>query len=303
MKLRQVIIVIIGISLVVVSFISMGILGGMKEAPLKAERPVVKKYVKTAPVVYTNVKTEILAFGRVRTAQSLDLIAEVSGRMSEGSVRLKEGQRFKKGDLLFKIDDEEARLNLQSQKSNFLRDLAAILPDMKIDFSENFATWEEYFNSIDLERSLPELPKFKSQKEKTFLATKNIYSNFYTIKSQESKLKKHRFYAPFSGNIYSVNLQSGSFVNPGSNIAKLIRPNQLELKVDVGAAEIDWIDLGSSATVYSDDGKSWVGKVTRVGEFINQNTQSIDVFIAIQANDNKLYDGQFFTGRNALQSD
>ncbi len=47
-----------------------------------------------------------MAFGRVQTAQSLDLLSEVSGRMFEGQVRLKEGQNFRKGTLLFYIDDE-----------------------------------------------------------------------------------------------------------------------------------------------------------------------------------------------------
>ena len=174
-----------------------------------------------------------------------------------------------------------------------MRDVAAILPDMKIDFADNAPAWENYFKKIDLKKDLPELPNYKSDKEKTFLATKNIYSNYYSIKSQEAKLRKHSFYAPFSGNIYSVNLQSGSYVNPGSNIAKLIRSDKLELKVDVDAREINWIKLGSQATIYSDEGMAWNATVTRIGEFVNQNTQSIDVFLTIDQNENRLFDGQF----------
>ncbi|MBL6448875.1 efflux RND transporter periplasmic adaptor subunit [Fulvivirga sp. 29W222] len=293
MKLRQVVIIGIGLFLLIGSFLLSGILGGMKDPP-KVETPVeVKKYVKTEPVAYKSIKTEIEAFGRVRTAESLDMIAEVSGRMSGGAVPLKEGQSFKKGTLLYKIDDTETRLNLQSQKSTFLKDLAAILPDIKIDFSDNYSAWENYFNSIDLNKSLPKLPEYKSNKEKTFLATKNIFSSFYSIKSAEAHLRKYRFYAPFNGTISIVNLQSGSYVNPGNNIGKLLRSDKLELRVDVATSDIDWIEIGSPARVVSESGHEWSGMVTRIGEFVNQQTQSIDVFISIVAGKNRMYDGEY----------
>lgn len=294
MKLRQVLIVATGLGLLGISLYLSGVLSSMKEPPEKKVIPKIKKYAKTATVNYTNLNTEIQAFGRVRTAESLDMIAEVSGRMMPGSVPLKEGQNFKRGALLYRIDDEEARLNLQSQKSNFLRDVAAVLPDLKVDYPGSFDQWNNFYKGIRLDKGLPELPQFKSDKEKTFLATQNIFSNYYTIKSAEARLKKYRFYAPFAGNIYSLNLQKGSFVNAGSNIGRIIRSDKLELKVDVEASEIGWIELGSEAIVYSESGEQWNGKVIRIGDFVNQNTQSIDVFIAIEpVEGQKMFDGQF----------
>ena len=269
-------------------------LSAQKEEPKKETPPEIKKYVQTQPVKYSDITTEVVAFGRVRTAESLDLIAEVPGRMFQGNVLLKEGQKFNKGALLFRIDNTEAKLNIQAQKSNFLRDLAAILPDFKIDFSGNYPAWESYFRSIDIEKSLPKLPAHSSGQEKTFLATKNIYSTYYAIKSAEANLRKYHFYAPFAGNISIVNLQSGSFVNPGNNIGKILRSNKLELKVAVETKDISWITRGEPVKISSEDGLGqWTGIITRIGEFVNQNTQSIDVFIAIERNDFALYDGQY----------
>ncbi|TRX59575.1 efflux RND transporter periplasmic adaptor subunit [Fulvivirga sp. M361] len=295
MNLRQIIIVVIGLVILVGSVALSGMLSKMKEPPKKEEPKEIRKYVKTQPVKYDEVQTNIVAFGRVRTAEMLDLIAEVSGRMTSGSKPLKEGQRFFKGDLLFKIDDTEARLQLQSKKSDFLRDLAAILPDMKIDFSDNYEAWERYFQSIELDKNLPELPNYKSSKEKTFIATKSIFSNYYSIKSDEANLRKHRYYAPFSGNISTVDLQSGSFVNPGNNIGKFIRSDKLELKVDVDSKDIEWVQLGGDVSITSEGGNQWNGVVNRIGEYVNPETQSIDVFIAIARGERRLYDGQYLT--------
>lgn len=297
MKSRQLIIVGVGTLILAGAFFASGILGGMKESPQMQRPPEVKKYVKTQPVKYSEIPTEVVAFGRVRTAESLDLIAEVSGRMFSGNVSLKEGQTFNKGVLLYQIDDTEARLNLQSQKSNFLKDLAAILPDLKVDFSDNYEKWSTYFNSIDLNKSLPELPEYKSSKEKTFLATKNIFSTYYSIKSAEANLRKYKFYAPFDGTISSINLQAGSFVNPGNNIGKILRSDKLEIKVDVPADQIHWIEKGAPASISAENGVAWTGVITRIGEFVNQTTQSIDVHIAVQTKEDRLYDGQYLEAK------
>lgn len=295
MEKRQFIIIIIAIGVLVASYAVSGWLGSLKEEPVVRKPPAIKKFVETAPVIYTNLKTDVISYGRVENAQSLDLISEVSGRMTQGSVRLKEGQRFSKGDLLFYIDDEEASLNLKAQKSNFLRDLAGILPDFKVDFNSNYEVWKAYFNKLDTDKKFPSLPETKSEKEKTFLATKGIYSTYYTIKSAESRLQKHRYYAPFSGSLMEVAMQSGSYVNQGTRIGKILRTGVHELKVSVETKDIPWIQVGSPVQIYSEESQQgWDGEVTRISDYVNQNTQSVDVFVSIFSNGQKIYDGQFF---------
>ena len=294
MKLRKVIIVGSALGILIGSFALSNFLSSQKEPPKKKEVKISLKHVKTTPVQYKDISTEVEAFGRVRTSESLDLIAEKAGKMVQGRVRLKEGQKFSKGDLLFQIDDTEAGLNLQAEKSNFLRDLAAILPDLKIDFPQSYVKWEKYFMSIDLDKKLPKLPEYKTEKEKTFLATKNIFSSYYNIKSSEASMKKYRLYAPFGGTISEVTLQSGSFVNPGNKIAKIHRIDQLELKVDVEIEDLEWIEKGKKVKISSQDGKrEWNGYITRIGDMVNERTQAIDVYVQINSNKFPVYDGLY----------
>lgn len=294
MKKRQWIISGTAIVILAIAFGLSSFFAGQKEEKPIKKPTVVKKYVSTLPVKYEDVKTHIVAYGRVQTAQSLDLLSEVSGRMYEGSVRLKAGQRFKKGTLLFYLDDEEASLNLKSQKSNFLRDIAAILPDLRIDYSQSFETWETYFSTIDIEKDLPKLPKTKSNKEKTFFATKGIFSTYYSIKSSEERLSKYKYYAPFDGSITEVAVESGAYVNAGVKIGKIIRTGLHELKVSVETKDIPWVQLESPVEIYSEETQqSWKGEVVRMSDFVNPNTQSVDVFIAIEPGKQKIYDGQF----------
>lgn len=290
--------------LIITGFI-IGIIGGafglgeylstLKEETEVRKPAPTRKYVSTKTITYQDLNTDVVTYGRVANAQVLDLIAEVSGRMLQGRVRLKEGQSFKKGTLIYTIDDEEAVLNLKSQKSNFLRDLAGILPDLKIDFADNYQAWQSYFDGLDINEPFPEMPATQSGKEKTFIATKGIYSSFFTIKSAEVRLAKHRYYAPFDGSIMEVAMQTGSFVNPGTRLGKILRAGVYEMKASVETRDIPWIRKGSSVEIYSQESQQyWQGEVTRISDYVNQNTQSVDVFIAIYPNGQKIYDGQFF---------
>jgi membrane fusion protein (multidrug efflux system) len=291
---KQIITVAIGIAIVFVAFGAMGYLSGQREEPEMKAPPQIKKYVETKPVSYSDIDTEVISYGRVRTAESIELISEVSGRMQQGSVRLKAGQKFKKGTLLYTVDDDEAALTLKATKSTFLKDLAAILPDLKIDFNDNFKAWESYFNKLDIDKTFPALPETKSDKEKTFIATQGIYSSYYSIKSSEERLKKHRYYAPFDGSISEVAIQSGAFVNTGTRIGKIIRSGVHELQVAVETSDVAWIQEGSPAQVYSDETQqNWEGRITRISDFVNENTQTVDVFITIYPNGQKIFDGQF----------
>jgi membrane fusion protein, multidrug efflux system len=294
MEKRQIIIIIIAIVVFGGSYAGSEYLATLKEEPVIRKAPAVKKFVETSAVRYSDLKTNVISYGRVENAQSLDLISEVAGRMSQG-IRLKEGQNFMKGDLIFFIDDEEASLTLKAQKSNFLRDLAGILPDFKVDFNDNFKNWQSYFNQLDTDKKFPPLPETTSDKEKTFLATKGIYSTYYTIKSSEARLQKHRYYAPFSGSIMEVAMQSGSYVNAGTRIGKILRTGEHEMKVSVETKDIPWIQVGSPVQIYSEESQQgWEGEVNRISDYVNQNTQSVDVFVSIVSNGQKIYDGQFF---------
>jgi membrane fusion protein, multidrug efflux system len=265
-----------------------------KEEPEAKKLIKAKKYVKTAPVIYSDIKTNVLAYGRVQASEHLDLLSEVSGRMFEGKIRLKAGEKFTKGTLLFYVDDTEAQLTLKSQKSNFLRDIAAILPDFKVDYSTSFENWSSYFSSIDIDKQLPAMPKPKSEKEKTFLATKGIYSNFYSIKSAEARLEKYRYYAPFDGSVTEVVMQTGAFINPGTRIGKIMKTGALELKVAVETKDVAWIQSGSPASIWSEEAQlNLEGSVVRISDYVNQNTQSVDVYIRLDSKGNKIFDGQF----------
>ncbi len=291
-------IIAFGIVIVILAgaFYANGLLSNQKKSPRKRQKPEVINYVKVMEFTPTTIETTIEAYGRVVSSQQINLTAEVGGKLLAGNIPLKRGQNFTKGKLLCRIYNTEQKLNLQAQKSRFLNILASILPDMRIDFSDNYNDWQKYADNFELDKNISKLPQPKSSKEKTFLATKNVLSEYYAIKSAEENLKKYNIYAPYTGSFQQVNFEIGSVVNSGTNVASIIRTDKLELEMPCEVRDVKYVKIGKTVSVISESPsyQEWEGKVVRIANFIDQNTQSISVFIDIKNNKGTtILDGSF----------
>ncbi|MEE9429891.1 MAG: efflux RND transporter periplasmic adaptor subunit [Melioribacteraceae bacterium] len=297
MKNRKYIIILSGLAIVLFSFFSMKYLGGLKKSPTKIPSKENVRYVKAIPINYSNLTTELTASGRVYSQSEITISAEVIGKIEQGNVPFKKGQSFRKGDLLIKIEDYQAGLSLKAKKSSFLNRLAGILPDYKIDYSENYNSWLSFFESINIDEDLPDLPEIKSTKEKVFLASRNILSEYYSIKSEENRYYKHSIYAPFSGSIIQANVEVGAIANPGAMLGKIINTSNLELEVPLEIAEAKWVKIGDKVLVKNDNGsQQWKGTIIRKAKDIDPQTQSVSVFVKLYSKQsNPIYKGQYLT--------
>jgi RND family efflux transporter MFP subunit len=264
------------------------------EAPKR--KPVIRPKVVGAELIeLKNLNSEISVYGRLASSQPVILYSEVSGILEEGSINFQSANSFKKGDLLIKVDDRQVRLDLNSTKSDFLNALASVLPELKVDFPDEYEKYQQYFNNCDFETNLQSLPKANNQKIKLFLTRFNVYKLYYSVKNLEIRLEKHYFYAPFNGSIVSADQHKGSSVRSGSKIGEIINLDQLEVEIPVSTTDIPWIDYNKPVVLTSNEisGK-WIGRIKRKGKNIDERTQTVQVFVSVEngANTN-LINGMF----------
>lgn len=293
-KNRKLFVSVAILGILAAAFLLMNILAGFKQEPKVRPQQELVRYVKAQKVAYQDIESQVVGFGKLSSQRHVDVIAEVQGKILAGNVPLKKGQPFKEGALLFRLYDREARLSLLGRKSRFLNSIANLLPDFKVDFPDSYKSWTAFLGAIDIQKELPKLPAFGSTKEKIFLAGRNILSDYYGIKSDESRLEKYAVYAPFTGTYTDVMLEVGSVANPGSRVGKIIRTDRLELEVPVEIHNADWIKSGDAVYVATEDGaKEWSGTVARKAEFVAGN-QTISVFVALKSTpENPLYLGLY----------
>ena len=215
--------------------------------------------------------------GRVMPGTIINISSEVQGILNKGIV-LKKGSSFKKGQLLFSLKDTDAKLLLAARKSNFLSTISKILPDIAIDYSEQYDKWNTFFNSINVDQSLTSFPNFESAREKNFIISRNILAEYLNIKSDEFKLSKFVQIAPFNGSIVDAFSDQGAIVNPGSPVIQVMRNDDLEIEISIPIKYMDKIKIGSNVDL-SDNESFFNGIVVRKGEFINPKTQSVPVYV------------------------
>ena len=255
-------------------------MSGGKPAEEKEEKAL---FIPTLKGVIVENKTEILnigGYGTVSSFNAFDVACEVQGKLSEGKFALKPGTKFLKGDLLFRISDTDARYNLRARKSGFITIIANLLPDIKVDFPDEFTKWSTYIDDIKLNEDLPQLPSWKSSKEKIFLSTRNVLTEYFSIKGLEEQLNKYAVFAPFSGVITDVYLSNYSVVNPGTRIMRIVETDNFEIPVSIAADQLDNLKIGATASIYTTAGTlKGMGTVVRISEVINKSTQAIDVYV------------------------
>ena len=247
-------------------------------------RPAVeaKRYVKADTVAYSTIFSPVSESGRLASVSEVDIVAEASGKIIQGKIRLKKASSFRKGDKLFVIYPDEAALALKARKSQYMNILANIIPDIRLDYPDKEPLFMDFFSSIHLDKPLPPFPEINDEKMRIFLTTRNVLGEYYNISKDELKLNRHTVRAPFDGTYTEVYLEAGAYTNAGGRVAHVISTNNLELEVPLLRFDAQWVKIGDKVKVKSEKREiEWTGKVIRKSQFVDEGTQSQAVFVKL----------------------
>ena len=286
---------ILGVLIIGLGWFMMNWLAGMKPDQARRDVPKRIKAVETVTVTNTPVATSLGVQGRLEAYNKISLFSEVGGLVLETGKPFKRGVYFRKGETLLRIDDAETRLNLQSQKAALLTTMAAMMPDLKIDYPESFANWERYLANYNVDAPLPALPTPAGEREKLYVAGRNIYSQYYAIQSLEERLSKFTLRAPFGGVLTSTAVDQGAIIRPGQQLGELMATGYFELVATVPLSELEYLQPGGEVMLYSEDidGK-WRGKVRRISDQIDAATQTVNVYVGVSGKG--LREGMYLRG-------
>lgn len=240
---------------------------------------------KTIPII-------INANGNLIAKNKIELYSEVQGILENTGKEFKAGTTFNKGETIIKINSDEFNANLQSQKSNLYNVITAIMPDIKLDFPNNYQAWQNYLQSFSINKSTQKLPEPTSEKEKFFISGRGIYTTYYNVKNLEVKLSKYNLRAPFTGIVTESMVNPGTLIRVGQKLGEFINPTVFEVSVSVKSEFKDLLQVGKEVTLYNlEKTNNWIGKVVRINGKVDASTQTIKAFIEVRAND--LKEGQY----------
>ncbi|UCF20304.1 MAG: HlyD family efflux transporter periplasmic adaptor subunit, partial [Gemmatimonadota bacterium] len=239
------------------------------------------------------VETQLLAFGdlvlrvegngTVESERSLEVVSEANGRVVFAKNNLKDGTFVRRGEVVVQVDSRDVENDLYAMRSDFLNAVASVLPELRIDDARIYKRWFDYFNSLDINQPVPDLPEITNAQEKIKVSTKNIIGLYYAVRNQEIQLAKHTIRAPFDGYISSNGLIENSFVATGQTIFTLTDPKNLVVSVPLLVDESQWLDFSSAprVTIHADEGseETLVGRITRRKTQVDRNSQTLNVYV------------------------
>lgn len=257
----------------------------------KQPKPKFDKVVKTVyaeEVENKEIPIIITTSGNLVAKHKIDLYAEVQGVLKPSSKEFKAGTKYRRGENILNINSDEFYANLQSQKSNFYNSITSIMPDIRLDYPNEYQKWQSYLNNFDINKSIPKLPGINSEKEKYFISGRGINTAYYNVKNLEVKLGKYSLRAPYSGVLTEALVTPGTLVRNGQKLGEFIDPSVYEMEVSVNAEFSDLLKIGNSVSMSNlEKTKEYIGKVIRINGKVDANSQTIKAYIQLSHQDLK----------------
>ncbi len=264
--------------------------GQDEQGPVKKEA----KPVRVRVVENGRVFRAVSMSGKLEAVRKIELYAEVSGVFLDASRPFRAGNAFGKGEVLVRIKDDVYRSTVLAERSALLNELTLLLPDLAIDFPTHFAPWKAYVENFRIDASLKPLPRAATDRIRNYVAARNIYNRFYSVRSMEETLGKYRITAPFDGVVTVSEINPGMLVRSGQKIGEFASGGGYELEASVGVKDAPFVKKGEKIELRSVDFDGAVeGVVSRVNTAIDENTQTVKVYIS--AEDPRLRDGMYLT--------
>ncbi|WP_339660502.1 HlyD family efflux transporter periplasmic adaptor subunit [uncultured Polaribacter sp.] len=268
-------------------------------------KPTFSRTIKTVfveNVVNKEIPIILSVSGVLAAKNKIEIYSEVQGVLQTSNKFFKPGTIYTKGETLLSVNSDEFTAGLQSQKSNLFNLVTSILPDIRLDFPSEFTKWQSYLQSFDINKGIPKLPVFSSDKEKYFISGRGILTAYYNVKNLEVRLYKHQIKAPFTGVLTEALVTSGTLVRSGQKLGEFIDASVYELEVAVSSEFADLLKVGNDVALSNlEKSKNYTGKVVRVNGKVDQISQTIKAYVDVSHED--LKEGMFLEANLVAKSE
>ena len=214
----------------------------------------------TATVAEPTRERRVAAEGRVVTYPGAEVKvgAERAGRLV--SVRVKEGDLVRKGDLLAEIESEELQAGLAEARARVV-EAEAETKLAESNRERRQRLFEEKILAVnDLDQANRDLD----------IARARQTTASATVARYDAQIRKSRILAPIAGTVTSRRVDSGQTVEAGDPTFTLADLTRLRVEGEAHEADADAIALGAPVKITSDGfpGQFWAGRVEEIPDSV-----------------------------------
>lgn len=248
----------------------LALLTGCSDPPVTDKPPravLVRSVAETsAPMTNVNVYT-----GEVRSRFETDLAFRIGGKITERRVDV--GARIRRGDVLARLDPQDARLAANAARAQ----VVAAEADVALARSE-------------FERS-------KSLRESNFISESALDSRRTALQAAQARLRQARAEAASAGNqteyatlvadhdgvVIAAPAEPGEVVSSGQPVVRVARLDEREVLIHVPESRVGALATGAKAVVrlWSDPGREFAGVIREIAPSADAATRSFAVRVSV----------------------
>ncbi|MEM8907627.1 MAG: efflux RND transporter periplasmic adaptor subunit [Bacteroidota bacterium] len=219
--------------------------------------------------------------GAAQTDKVIKLSFRNTGIITQFNIKL--GQRVRKGQLLGRLDNVQARLSYE-QSITDLNSTESQMNTAKLSLNRTRALFEKGSSSLS---------DFESAKNAYRTAQESFQSAKRGVDIQKEQVRFGYLYAPANGVVSEVVSEKDENVSAGQTVAIMNAGKNMEINLGIPESAINGVKEGMNVLVDFSalPGKKFDAKVTEVAPAVDGNTATYPVLVAILDSDPAIKSG------------
>lgn len=262
---------------------------GLAKPPVLASTSFTGPAVRVVTAATADVRIDVDTQGTVEPFRTLDLAAQVGGRIVEMSPSLRAGGFFAKGELLVGIERADYELAIVQQQANVARAELRLLQE-RAEASAAVRAWQELEGEQAADPLVTRAPQIRD-------AEANVAAAKAQLDQAQLNLDRTQVKAPFPGRVQNARVDLGQLVQAGQTLAQLYGIEFVEIRLPIPAADtafldlpIHWTDQAASrgaavdfTAEFGGERHHWAGEIVRTGGEIDRRTRQVTVVARVEA--------------------
>lgn len=275
---------ILVIALAVGSTVAMS---ALSPEPEETEDPIKALPVLTAMAKADSVQMSVRAQGEVQPRTEINLVGEVSGRITYMAPNFLEGAQFSRGDLLVRIDPTEYRLRVTQAEAN-VRQAETVLAREQSEAALARMDWEDLGSggeATPLTLREPQMAEAAAQLE----------SAKARLAEAKLQLSRTQVRAPFSGRVIERQVNAGEFVNQNGTLGRVYATDIMDVRLPMTQSDLRQAGLylgfeadyaeGLPVTLSANIAgrlQQWDGRITRTDARFDATSRVLHVYAEVR---------------------
>ena len=262
-------------------------MGALKTKPEENE-----EVVKATPVVVAEAEAEAVRLtiktqGEATPRTSIDLAAEISGKVVNVSPAFIEGGAFEKGDVLIRIDPAEYKYRVVQARSNVAQARSRFASE-EAESTIARKEWELLGQGEGTSLALRE-PQLAE-------AAAGLASAEAALGEAELQLARTAIRAPFKGRVQTKGVDIGQYVTPGLNLGGIFSTDIMEIALPLTDSELGQLGLqvgfrqsednpGQTVTLtalVAGEPRLWRGRIARTDSGYDRETRVLFAYAEVE---------------------